>query len=77
MRRDERPATVDDIPPEPFEGIGDIVEALDDVSQPTVSHHLSILRAAGLVDSRREGKQVFYTLNQKNIAISTQDLVHR
>ena len=48
--------------------VGEIVEALDDVSQPTVSHHLSILREAGLVDSRRDGKQVFYALNQEKIA---------
>lgn len=47
--------------------VGEIVEALH-VSQPTVSHHLSILRAAKLVDSRREGKQVFYSLNQERIA---------
>jgi len=47
--------------------VGEIVEALH-VSQPTVSHHLSILRSAGLVDSRREGKQVFYSLNQERIA---------
>ena len=47
--------------------VGEIVEALH-VSQPTVSHHLSILRAAGLVDSRRDGKQVFYSLNQEKIA---------
>lgn len=47
--------------------VGEIVEALN-VSQPTVSHHLSILRSAGLVDSRREGKQVFYSLDQKKIA---------
>jgi len=47
--------------------VGEIVEALH-VSQPTVSHHLSILRAAELVNSRREGKQVFYSLNQENIA---------
>ncbi|MBT3188935.1 MAG: winged helix-turn-helix transcriptional regulator [Anaerolineae bacterium] len=46
--------------------VGEIVEALH-VSQPTVSHHLSILKEAGLVDSRREGKQIFYTLNQKQI----------
>ncbi len=47
--------------------VGEIVSDLN-VSQPTVSHHLSILKEAGLVDSRREGKQVFYSLNQKKIA---------
>ena len=44
--------------------VGDIVEALGQVSQPTVSHHLSILRAAGLVKVRRQGKRVYYALNQ-------------
>jgi ArsR family transcriptional regulator len=34
------------------------------VTQPTVSHHLAILREAGLVNVREEGKQTFYTLNQ-------------
>ena len=47
--------------------VGEIVEATN-VSQPTVSHHLSILKAARLVDVRREGKQVFYTLNQERMA---------
>ena len=47
--------------------VGEIVDALD-VSQPTVSHHLSLLRSAGLVSVRREGKQVFYTLNQSRMA---------
>jgi len=49
--------------------VGEIVQELD-VSQPTVSHHLSILRSAGLVNVRREGKQVFYRLNQSRIADS-------
>jgi ArsR family transcriptional regulator, lead/cadmium/zinc/bismuth-responsive transcriptional repressor len=31
-------------------------------SQNLVSHHLRALRAAGLVDSRREGKMVLYAL---------------
>jgi ArsR family transcriptional regulator len=30
--------------------------------QPSVSHHLAILRRAGLVLDRREGKSVFYRL---------------
>ena len=47
--------------------VGDIVEALD-VAQPTVSHHLKILRSAGLVTVERRGKQVLYTLNQKRLA---------
>lgn len=31
--------------------------------QPTVSHHLGLLRMANLIGNRRNGKQVFYTLN--------------
>jgi ArsR family transcriptional regulator len=47
--------------------VGEIVAALQ-VSQPTVSHHLGLLRAAGMVNVRREGKQVYYTLNQGRLA---------
>ena len=43
--------------------VGDVVNELDGISQPTVSHHLGVLREAGLVYVRREGKQVFYSLN--------------
>lgn len=50
--------------------VGDVVNKLDgQVTQPTVSHHLSILRDAELVLTRREGKQIFYTLNQDAVAI--------
>ena len=48
--------------------VGEIVDKLD-VSQPTVSHHLAILRDAGLVKIREEGKQTFYTLNQEHVAV--------
>lgn len=47
--------------------VGDIVEALA-VSQPTVSHHLKVLKQAGLVSAQRRGKQIFYTLNQDAMA---------
>ena len=39
------------------------------VSQPTVSHHLAILRDADLVSARSEGKQTYYALNQERIAV--------
>jgi ArsR family transcriptional regulator len=47
--------------------VNEIVEQLD-VSQPTVSHHLALLREAGLVNVREEGKQTFYSLNQERVA---------
>ncbi len=47
--------------------VSDIVDKLD-VTQPTVSHHLAILREAGLVNMREEGKQTYYTLNQERVA---------
>src|SRR3954468_2706997 len=31
--------------------------------QPTVSHHLGLLRMSNLISNRRAGKQVFYDLN--------------
>ncbi len=31
-------------------------------SQPAVSHHLALLRVSGLIESRREGKMVLYSL---------------
>jgi ArsR family transcriptional regulator len=47
--------------------VNEIVEQLD-VSQPTVSHHLALLRETGLVNMREEGKQTFYSLNQERVA---------
>ncbi len=49
--------------------VNEIVENLGGVTQPTVSHHLAILREAGLVEVRHEGKQTFYSLNQKRVAL--------
>lgn len=48
--------------------VTEIVDALDAVAQPTVSHHLKILKDAGLVSTERRGKQIFYTLNQAQLA---------
>lgn len=33
--------------------------------QPTVSHHLGLLRMSNVISNRRAGKQVFYGLNGK------------
>ncbi|ORW30561.1 transcriptional regulator [Mycobacterium paraense] len=36
------------------------ISATFDVSQPTISHHLKLLRSAGLLDCERRGTWVYY-----------------
>jgi ArsR family transcriptional regulator len=47
------------------------VRALCDLlheSQPAVSHHLALLRVAGLIEKRREGKHNFYGLKTRQFS---------
>lgn len=46
--------------------VGDIVDAFT-MSQPTISHHLNVLKHVSLVTSRKEGQQVFYAINHDNV----------
>jgi DNA-binding transcriptional ArsR family regulator len=46
--------------------VGEIVAALG-LAQPSVSKHLRVLRDVGLVDARREGRQMFYRTNPEGI----------
>ncbi len=46
--------------------VGDIVEAIG-LSQPTVSRHLGILREAEIVVDRRDGQNVYYSLNKSSV----------
>lgn len=39
-----------------------------DLSQPTVSHHLSVLKKAGLVESTERGRWAFYRANTEAIS---------
>jgi ArsR family transcriptional regulator, arsenate/arsenite/antimonite-responsive transcriptional repressor len=41
---------------------GDLADRFE-MSKPTLSHHFSVLREAGLVTSRREGQTIWYALN--------------
>jgi len=46
--------------------VGDIVDAFA-ISQPTVSHHLAVLKQLRLVKGRKEGKQIYYSINHDNV----------
>jgi len=41
---------------------GDLAEHFD-MTKPSVSHHFSVLKDADLIRSRREGQQIWYSLN--------------
>jgi ArsR family transcriptional regulator len=41
---------------------GDVAGRFD-MSKPTMSHHFSVLKEAGLITSRREGQTIWYALN--------------
>ena len=38
------------------------LEELLDIHQPTLSQQLGVLRTEGLVDTRREGKRIYYSV---------------
>jgi DNA-binding transcriptional ArsR family regulator len=46
---------------------GEIQEALE-VPGPTLSHHLDLLRRAGLVQSRREERYVYYSVRREMVS---------
>ncbi len=52
--------------------VSDIVRILDMV-QPQASHHLSILRASGLVDTRREGNRIINFINPEKYRLTQKE----
>ena len=47
--------------------VNELVAAMG-IAQPTVSHHLAVLRKAGLVHTERRGKHIHYQINQQKLA---------
>jgi ArsR family transcriptional regulator len=49
-----------------WRSVSDVADRMG-VTQPTVSHHLAVLREAGLVEIRRRGKHTFYRLDHEKM----------
>ena len=45
------------------------------LSRPAVSHHLKVLKAAGIIDSRKDGTQVYYSLDANKKITNIESLV--
>jgi ArsR family transcriptional regulator len=43
------------------------LEELLDIHQPTLSQQLGVLRADGLVNTRRDGKRIYYSVANPNV----------
>ena len=57
-------------------GVGEM-EALVGVLQPTLSQQLAVLRQEGLVTTRRDGKQIFYSIASPDALAVMQVLYQR
>lgn len=45
--------------------VNELCKKFERMTQPTVSHHLQILRHCDLVKTERKGKMVYYSINKK------------
>ena len=52
--------------------VGEIVARFN-LSQPTISRHLSVLKEADLVVDQRQGQNVIYRLNNETLSVSMRD----
>ncbi len=50
--------------------VNDLCEQLPRLTQPTISHHLHVLRQCRLVEMRKVGRQVFYQLNRVTLHVA-------
>lgn len=48
------------------QNVGDICKILK-MPQPTISHHLKLLRMANIVKSKRQHRKIFYSLNHDEV----------
>ena len=50
---------------------------LMNMSSPAISHHLKLLKATGLITSRREGKEVYYTVARTDNAQHLHQIIEK
>lgn len=56
------------------QSVSELADRLE-LSVPLVSHHLRLLRSARLLSARREGKQIFYEIDDDHVRCILTDLL--
>lgn len=57
--------------------VTEICQTIENISQPTISHHLQILKHCGLVDTRKEGKLIYYFIRRERMCDNCQEFFGR
>jgi len=52
------------------------IEALTGIQQPTLSQQLGVLRDEGLVETRRDGKKIYYSLSNQTV-LALMNVLHQ
>ena len=45
--------------------VNELCDQFDNMTQPTISHHLQILKRCELVSTHRKGKMIVYSINRR------------
>ncbi|MDO5521001.1 MAG: metalloregulator ArsR/SmtB family transcription factor [bacterium] len=53
------------------------IASLVDMSSPAVSHHLRLLKAGNLIRCRRNGKEMYYTASDNEIAQALHHMIEQ
>jgi len=57
--------------------VNEICASFERITQPTVSHHLQILKRCEIVDTHRKGKRVFYSVNKKVLRNGFEEFIEK
>ena len=59
------------------QNVNEICKSFEDCTQPTISHHLQILKRCKLVDAQRRGKMIYYSINRKVLRNGFEEFIAR
>jgi DNA-binding transcriptional ArsR family regulator len=57
--------------------VNEICEEFEEMTQPTISHHLQILKRCDLVNTHRKGRMIYYSINRKILRDGFEDFLER
>ncbi|MFH1458989.1 MAG: metalloregulator ArsR/SmtB family transcription factor [Candidatus Omnitrophota bacterium] len=57
--------------------VNEICKQFDNMTQPTISHHLQILKRCKLVSAERKGKMIYYSINKKIMRNGMEEFIER